>query len=368
MDLSSFKDIPVVDAHVHFWDLKAEVEMMKIKDACRFTGINLLSIYDRAKVNQNPECIYMKARHPGSFYAFGGLDYSAIFSGQRGAEPSLCKQVDAMIDIGLDGVKMVEGKPTERKVIPIAFNDDFYRDYFAHLESLGFPLLFHVNDPAEFWDQLKTPSWAKEQGWFYDATYPTKEQLYSEVENVLDRCPDLKVIFAHFYFVSADLERASDFLDRHKRVCLDLTPGIEMYYDFSAKSDEWRRFFIRYQDRIVYGTDIGGGQSIAEATSRAWIVRKFLETDDEFTTPKESDNLLGGPEIPFRGLDLPNAALEKVYSGNFERLAGARPRGLDLAKALAECRRISEIAARNGVRPEDNGAAQVASILTTSRK
>jgi ABC-type transport system substrate-binding protein len=45
--------------------------------------------------------MYMKARHPDSFYAFGALDYSAIFSGQRRAEPSLCKQVDAMIDQGL---------------------------------------------------------------------------------------------------------------------------------------------------------------------------------------------------------------------------------------------------------------------------
>lgn len=366
MDLSSFKDIPVVDCHVHFWDFKTEEEMMKIKDACRFARINVLSIYDRAKVNQNPECMYMKAKHPESFYAFGGLDYSAIFSGLRSAEPSLCKQVDVMIDIGLDGVKMVEGKPTERKVIPIRFDDDFYKDYFSHLESLGFPLLFHVNDPEEFWDPQKTPSWAKEQGWFYDGTYPTKEQLYAEVESVLDRCPDLKVIFAHFYFVSADLERASHFLERNKHVCLDLTPGIEMYYNFSAKREEWREFFIRYQDRIVYGTDIGGGQSIAEATSRAWIVRKFQETGDEFTVPKESDSLLVGPEIPFKGLNLPNAALEKIYAKNFERLASPRPRRLDLRKALVECKRIAEIATKNGVKPEDNGAAHIASILTTS--
>jgi len=367
MDLSSFRDIPVVDCHVHFWDFRTEEGMMKIKDACRFARINLLSIYDRAKVNQNPECMYLKARHPVSFYAFGGLDYSAIFSGLRVAEPSLCKQVDDMIDIGYDGVKMVEGKPTERKVIPIRFDDDFYKDYFAHLESLGFPLLFHVNDPEEFWDPQKAPSWAKEQGWFYDDTYPTKEQLYSEVESVLDRCPDLKVIFAHFYFVSADLERASDFLERHKRVCLDLTPGIEMYYNFSAKGEEWREFFIRYQDRIIYGTDIGGGQSIEEAKSRAWIVRKFLETGDEFTVPEGGDSLLGGPQIPFRGLDLPNVALEKIYAKNFERLAGPEPRRLDLRKAIVECRRIAEIAAKNGVKPEDNGAARIASIIATSR-
>jgi predicted TIM-barrel fold metal-dependent hydrolase len=368
MDLYKFWDLPVVDCHVHFWDYRTEGNMIGIKDACRFDRINALSIYDRAKVNQNPECMYLKAKHPESFYAFGALDYSAIFSGLKRADPSLTKQVDDMIEMGLDGVKMVEGKPTERKTIPIRFDDDFYRDYFAHLESRGFPLLFHVNDPEEFWDPQKAPGWAKEQGWFYDSTYPTKEQLYDEVERVLERCPGLKVIFAHFYFVSGDVEMASGFLDRNKSACLDLTPGIEMFYNFTARRDEWREFFIRYQDRIVYGTDIGGGQTIAEATSRAWIVRNFLETDEEFLVPKESDSLLGGPEIPFRGLDLPKAALEKIYAGNFERLAGPKPRKLDLDKALAECKRIAKIASGNGVKPEDNGASTITSILAASRK
>jgi predicted TIM-barrel fold metal-dependent hydrolase len=368
MDLSKFKEMPVVDCHVHFWDYGHEGDMMRIKEACRFNRINVLSTFDRTKVNQNPECIYLKAMHPGSFYAFGGLDYSSIFSGSKRADPALVKQVDNMIEIGLDGVKMVEGKPTERKLIPIRFDDDFYKDYFHHLESLGFPLLFHVNDPEEFWDPQKAPSWAKEQGWFYDSSYPTKEQLYAEVERVLDACPNLKVIFAHFYFVSADLEMASSFLERHRNACLDLTPGIEMYYNFSARRDEWRDFFIRYQDRILYGTDIGGGQSVAEAAARAWIVREFLETDDEFLVPKESDSLLGGPEVPFRGLNLPGAVLERIYAGNFERLAGPKPRRFDHAKALDECKRIAAIAAKNGVKAEENGATHIASILATARR
>ncbi|MEM2915490.1 MAG: hypothetical protein QXH91_08860, partial [Candidatus Bathyarchaeia archaeon] len=120
---------------------------------------------------------------------------------------------------------------------------------------------------------------------------------------------------------------------------------------------------IRFQDRIVYGTDIGGGQSIEEAKARAWIVRNFLETDEEFLVPKESDSLLMGPQIPFKGLDLPNSVLEKIYAGNFERLAGIRPRKLNIEKAIEECRRIAKIVSKSGVRDEENEAAQIASIL-----
>ncbi|MEM2915489.1 MAG: amidohydrolase family protein, partial [Candidatus Bathyarchaeia archaeon] len=225
MDLSKFKNLSVIDCHVHFWNYKDEENIIKIKDACRFSKMNVVSTYNRIKVNENPEGIYLKAKNPESFYVFGGLDYSSIFSGKKEAEPSLVKQVDNMIDMGLDGIKMVEGKPTARKVIQIRFDSEFYRDFFSYLESQGFPLLFHVNDPEEFWDPEKVPIWAKEHGWFYNSSYPTKEQLYEEVEIVLDRCPNLKVIFAHFYFVSADIEKARDLLENNKNVYLDLTPG-----------------------------------------------------------------------------------------------------------------------------------------------
>ena len=136
-----------------------------------------------------------------------------------------------------------------------------------------------------------------------------------------------------------------------------------MYYNFSAKRDDWREFFIRYQDRILYGTDISGGQPVTEARSRAWIVRSFLETDEEFLVPKESDSLLGGPQVPFRGLALPRGVLEKIYSKNFRRLAGPGPHKLNYDRAISECKRIAETAGKNGVKPEENSAAQIASIL-----
>ncbi|MBO3803094.1 MAG: hypothetical protein JTT11_04350, partial [Candidatus Brockarchaeota archaeon] len=83
MDMSKFKNLPVVDCHVHFWNYADEGNMVKIKDACRFSRVNVLSTYDRIKVNENPEGIYLKAKHPDAFYVFGGLDYSSIFSGGK---------------------------------------------------------------------------------------------------------------------------------------------------------------------------------------------------------------------------------------------------------------------------------------------
>lgn len=73
---------------------------------------------------------------------------------------------------------------------------------------LGFPVICHVADPEEFWDERLAPEWAKQQRWvYYLDNYPKKGELYKEMENVLNAHPNLKVILCHFYFISANLEK-----------------------------------------------------------------------------------------------------------------------------------------------------------------
>ena len=359
----------IVDCHVHFGDVEDADLILSIMRDAGFKRMNLLSIISPVRVNFNPEDMYMKAAYPDLFYIFGGLDYSSTLLGLGKAEPSLTEQVDTLIKIGFDGVKMVEGKPIARKLLGKPFDSDFYKEYFEHLEALQFPLLFHVNDPEEFWDPEKIPEWAKQRNWYYDETYPTKEDLYTEVENVLENCPKLKVIFAHFYFLSGDLERASSLLDNYKNVHLDITPGSEMYYDFSDKREEWRDFFIRYQDRILYGTDINNGMTLEQAVNHANRIRRFLETEDPLrwgTYP--------GRREPLIGLKLPDHVTRKIYFENFERIVGEKPKPLDLEEAIKECERLAglvsklrvkeEFKALSWMRPKvENPAEHVANLL-----
>lgn len=83
------------------------------------------------------------------------------------------------------------------------------------------------------------PDWAKKQRWvYYLDDYPTKEELYTETENVLDGHPDLKIVLCHFYFMPADLEEASKFLETYRNANFDLTLGIELMYNISSKRDD----------------------------------------------------------------------------------------------------------------------------------
>jgi predicted TIM-barrel fold metal-dependent hydrolase len=185
--------------------------------------------------------------------------------------------------------------------------------------------------------------WAKENGWFYDATFPTKEQIYAECHHVLERHPQLAVVFAHFHFMSADLPRAAALFERFPRVCFDLTPGSEMYPSFSTRPDKTREFFLKYHDRLLFGTDFFGGEEDAPIS----LVRQFLETEGEFTHPWSAD--------PLRGVALPVDSLRRIYGANYQRLATPRPRPLDLPLVLAELDRLAALqdqlgAARNTAR------------------
>jgi hypothetical protein len=168
------------------------------------------------------------------------------------------------------------------------------------------------------------------------------DQLYVEVENVLRRHPRLRVIFPHFFFLSGDLPRAVALFDRFPSVYLDLAPGVEMLYNLSKDPEKAREFFIAYSSRIIFGTDIWADQPIEEAAIRAGIVRRWLETDDEFRLPDGSDFLLGPPEDGIiRGMRLPDDALADIYNANFAHIAGAEPRKLDRILAAEECERIA---------------------------
>ncbi len=335
----------IVDCHVHLRDVASADRIVEIADIVGLDRINVVCTIDRRRVNANPAALLCKARHPERVYAFCGLDHSSRLSGGELMTPSLAEQVDRLIALGADGMKMIEGKPTTRKFLDVPVDSPYFEDYFERLEQRRLPVLWHVNDPEEFWDPERTPDWAKERGWGYDETDVQKEDQYAEVERVLERHPGLVVIFAHFYFLSADLPRAARLLERFGGVHLDLAPGIEMLYNMSGDVARPREFFIQHADRIVFGTDISSGHTDAQTVARAGIVRRWLESADEYSVPPEVDFLLGKPQDGvMRGLSLPQEVLDKMYWTNFERIAGASPKALDVRRAAEECRRIAAIA------------------------
>jgi predicted TIM-barrel fold metal-dependent hydrolase len=332
--------LAIMDSHMHMRTPTGDVEelfakIQSLTDAGQVRTINIACIppWDDQALDQDALAILFKARHPRTTYAFGGLSYN--FPGRANDQLDYAEQARRLLDMGFDGIKMIEGKPSMRKVTHLAISAPAYDRFYALLERSRVPVLLHLGDPEGFWDEAYVEKWSIPREWTYiDGTFPAREALYAELEDVLRRFPRLQMTLAHFGFLSADPEKAAQFLDRHPSVNLDLTPGTEMYDNFSLQPKAWRSFFARYQDRILFGTDNGydAGGSLEEFSQRTSkhveSIRRFLETDEPFSAWGRND---------LHGLKLDRDVLVKIYSGNFRRRVPATPKAVNLRKARAYC-------------------------------
>jgi len=321
----------IVDCHTHF-DGAALYDKMLADQ--RRTGADQFNIVVVPRTGDRADwpmaaALWFKRRQPDRVYVFGGLDYTGLFDGGRD-EPDvpLVEQLQRLMDLGCDGLKMLCGKPDTRKAIGRPMDGPMYEPLLDRLEETGFPLVWHIADPPEFWNPDLVPLWAKQQRWWYDETFPTYQQIDREALSAFQRHPRLNVVLAHFFFLSQDLPAADELLERFPNLHLDLAPGVEMFHNFTRDPAAAREFFVRRADRILYGTDIGAGRHCT-GEKRGWMVRHWLETDDEFEVP---DDPLMTPDDrpPLKGIALPADALEKIYAANFHRIVGARkPRPLN---------------------------------------
>src|SRR4051794_19506071 len=258
-------EFPVVDAHVHYPDPSYQEQFVSLLDQAGISRFNIVCVPHPRRLSLVPEALHLKAQYPERVYVFGSVDFSAFRADPERVGERFAADVDTLIEMGCDGVKMWEGKPDVRKKYQIPpFDSPVYAPYWARLAERHMPVLIHINDPAENWNRDLISPWALEQGWFYgDGTYVDNEAQFQELFNVLERHPGLTVIVAHFSFFSSELERLGTLLDRHPNLYIDVTPGSEMYKSFSLDPEVTREFFLTYQQRIIYGTDYGAEPMLA---------------------------------------------------------------------------------------------------------
>lgn len=331
-----------IDGHIHIKDepdlklttLIKAMENIRLSSGLEAYAIQSIPSWDEEHVLQNPISIMQKFLYPNGTYFFAGLDYYIQ------AQKDFKQQAEELIDIGADGWKIIETKPMVGKMIGLkSLTEPQYADFFALLEERQIPIMWHVADPETFWDKSKAPEWALNSGWFYgDGSFPTKEDLYRDVEQILQRYPRLCATFAHMLFLAYDLERLDSLMDKYPQMNVDLTPGCEMYGGFALRPMDWRGFFLKHQNRILFGTD--GGWSTGEgmeakirhASGHANRVKRFLTAGEEL----DFDGHI------VSGISLPHETAEKILYGNFVRLAGNSPKAINREEAFRYFDKLGE--------------------------
>lgn len=336
----------IIDAHVHYSPQIGPEELADFLTETETDGAVIQAIPHSRCITLVPGALMMKHLNPGRFYVFGSPDAGGYTLQRDSLGEHFAEYAGLIRHAGCDGIKLLEGKPQMRKRYQVPdFDAPVWEPFWQYAEETGLPMLFHVNDPESFW-AADASDWLKRQGWWYDESFVNNEDQYRQVLAVLARHPGLKIVFAHFFFMSAQLERLSGILDAYPGVMIDLTPGIEMYENFSANFEEASAFFEKYHDRIIYGTDIGGrcvltneGEPFNEAENRRRpeIVRMFLTGSGEELITADGNFIHDRQPFTMRCLGLEGRRLEEILSGNIIRFIGGEPAPVDEEAVLELC-------------------------------
>jgi len=314
----------IYDIHVHAsggLGLQAFLEAGEkyIDDIVQVSAVNLLVAKGMVPRNVSADVMALALKTVDQRYtAYGGFGYwmNTMPSDKAG----LRSQLEDLIDAGFDGLKMNEGKPNRRSVLGTTLCDERYDGVGELLEETGWNILNHINDPEEFWDEATCPPWANSgTGGYWDtSTFLSKDAHYEEFESWYARYPKMNQTLAHAYFLSNYPDRMEALFEKFPTVSIDLCPGIEMFDGFTKQRDRWIQFFMKYQDRIIFGTDnavrpfpqvVGHDASYFD---RIAYMRRFLETDDKFEA--------WGYNL--HGFALPENVLNKFYCENMLRVRG----------------------------------------------
>ena len=308
--MKSFADVHV---HLEQYDPEPVVSMLDTIASCGVTHTALQALC-KYSVLENIAALYWKQHYTKmQIYAFGSLHQFDCFG-----DIPYEKQAEKLLSLGMDGMKFLDMKPDFRKKLGKGLKHPSYDRMFSLLEEQQVPVMIHSGDPETFWDPALATDYQIKAGWFYgDSTFLTCQEIYDEVFAMLDKHPKLHVTLAHFFFLSNKPDEAVRVMETYPNVRFDLTPGGEMYLGFSKDIDFWHDFFIKYNDRILFGTDLNTTKGQRNA-----VLNHFVQTVLTHDRSEYTGDCYGSMTV--RGLDLDEAAAQRIRYDNFAAFVGER--------------------------------------------
>ena len=188
------------------------------------------------------------------------------------------------------------------------------RDYVDRAIDWGMIVMTHIGDPQAWYDS--PTKYAQDPD-----LYGTRERHYDAWEALLDHTRGHPWWGAHLGGFPENLPRLDHLLQTYPDLTLDLSATTWMVRELSNQHDAARDFVIRWQDRLVWGSDqVSFPNRDSEFyASRWWCHRKLWETDWQGDSPI-ADPAAPGGVAHLHGLDLPTDVLTKLYRTNIVHL------------------------------------------------
>src|SRR3989442_8215316 len=334
---------PVIDFHTHITTSASSESGVALASDRQFLGTTeeLLAVMDRkhirAMVNLTggfekglDEAIARYDRaFPGRFYTFTEPCY------ERWKEPNYpqvqAQAIEQAHRQGARGLKILKtlGLYLRENITSgelVKIDDPRFDPMWDTCGQLNMPVAIHVSDPIAFftptdrfnerYEELNNhPDWS-----FYDRDFPSNAELLEARNRVLARHPRTQSLVLHVWNFAENLANVAENLDHFPNMTVDIAARIG---ELGRQPRRSRRFFDRYQDRILIGTDATPhGDEFPQQVFNDKLYEiyyRFLETGDEYF---DYASAKVPPQGRWRiyGLGLPQSILEKVYNQNAARV------------------------------------------------
>ena len=312
---------PVVDAHNHLadpfgggWDKKPLGELLDLLDEAGVVHyIDLDGGWGEDILLQHLETF--KAKAPGRFQVFGGVDWSKWESMGDGFAEWAAGRLKVQKEAGAQGLKIwkpfgLHVKDHQGQLVKV--DDARLAPIWETAGALGLPVLAHVADPVAFFDPIdetnerweeigEHPDWA-----FTSPPFPSFMEIMNGFFNLVKGHPGTTFIGAHTGCYGENLSWVGNMLDACPNYFIDISARLG---ELGRQPYSARKFFIQYQDRILFGSDMGPDLDAYRLSYR------FLETDDEYFNYNTGDVPQQGRWY-VHGLYLPDEVLKKIYHEN----------------------------------------------------
>ncbi|MCK9410656.1 MAG: amidohydrolase [Prolixibacteraceae bacterium] len=330
---------PVIDAHNHLWGNWQVEKVLRTMDEvgvisyCDLTGNVRIEFAGGGYVitpgNISDFFVNCSEKYPGKFYCFTMSNFAQptkkpLFDDPKRFVVEFIETLNNHVQQGAKGLKVLKELGLHYRDSSntlINCNDPRLFPIWEEAGKLKIPVLIHQADPAGFFEKVtpdnehyeslkKYPSWS-----FVDPKYPRKIELLERRNDLIRQHHNTTFILPHFANYAENISYVSRLLDEHPNV----------YIDFSARLDELgrqpystREFFIRHQNRIIFGADMPANLECSSEMYRAYF--RFLETYDESFYSPDYDGTFERSRWPICGIGLPKEVLKKIYYENILKI------------------------------------------------
>lgn len=205
-------------------------------------------------------------------------------------------------------------------------DDPLLEPIFSFIADRNKTLLMHIADPLDCWRPLQESSphysyYSEHPEWhlYGRDDMPSHQQLMEARDAVVARHPNLRVVGAHLGSLEHDVAEVAKRFDRYPNFAVDMSARL---LDLALQdAGKVRPFFLKYQDRILFGTDMGtwGLASAMPESRRERLRQEFTNSYEEHYRYLENEGPMRISEREVVGIGLPADVLEKLYRANARR-------------------------------------------------